>query len=60
MSTRHSILNYNEIYLDGDNLTTPELERKLDDLKEGEVIELVDVDKHGNLHFETHTYGIYY
>ena len=54
-----NILNYDEIFLDDCQLTTHELERKLDELKEGEVIELVEVDKHGNLHFETHTYGIY-
>ena len=61
MGTRTSILNYKEIFLDGCNLTTSELEFKLDNLnEEGEVIELVEVDKHGNLHFETHIYGIYY
>lgn len=60
MGTRTSILNYNEIFLDDDQLTTSELEFRLDNLKENEVIELVEVDKHGNLHFETHIYGTYY
>ena len=55
-----SILNYNEIFLDDDQLTTPELEWKLDHLKDNEIIELVEIDRHGNLHFETHTYGTYY
>lgn len=60
MGTRTSILNYNEIFLDGDQLTTSELEFRLDNLKEREIIELVEIDKHGNLHFETNIYGMYY
>ena len=59
MGTRTSILNYNEIFLDGEQLTIAELEFKVDNVEEGEVIELVEVDRHGNLHFETHIYGIY-
>lgn len=59
MSTKTSILNCNEIFLDGDQLTIPELEFRLDNLEEREIIELVEIDKHGNLHFETSIYGIY-
>ena len=58
MSPR-SILNFNEMFLDGCQVTIPELERKLDELAEGEVIELWEVDKDYNLHFETNKYGIY-
>lgn len=56
----NNTLSYKEIFLNDDQVTYPELERKLDELKEGEVIELVEVDGHGNLYFEIHTYGIYY
>lgn len=56
---KNNTLSYNELYLDDCQVTYPELEMRLDNLKEGEVIELVEVDLHGNLHFETHKYGIY-
>lgn len=46
------------IYLDKKEITIDEL-RELCNTSE-DVIELVDVDEHDNLHFELHTYGLYY
>lgn len=60
MGTRTSILNYNEIFVDGEQLTVEELEYKVDNLKDNEIMELIMVDRQGNLHFETHTAGLYY
>lgn len=53
-------LEYNELFVDDTQYTDSELEQILDNLKEGEVLELVSVDRHGNLHFEIHKYGTYY
>lgn len=53
-------LEYNELFVDGTQYTDSELERTLDNLKDGEVLELVEVDRHGNLHFEINTYGTHY
>ena len=53
-------LEYNGFFVDGTQYTDSELEKILDNLKEGEVLELVEVDQHGNLYFEIHTYGMYY
>ena len=53
-------LEYNELFVDGTQYTDSELRKILDNLKDGEVLELVEVDRHGNLHFEIHTYGMYY
>lgn len=57
---KNNTLSYNELYLDDDQVTYPELEMRLDNLKENEIIELMEVDRHGNLHFETRIYGTYY
>ena len=53
-------LEYNKLFVDGTQYTDSELRKILDNLKDGEVLELVEVDRHGNLHFEIHTYGMYY
>lgn len=53
-------LEYNELFVDGTQYTDSELRKILDNLKDEEVLELVEVDRHGNLHFEIHTYGMYY
>ena len=53
-------LEYNKLFVDGTQYTDSELRKILDNLKDGEVLELVEVDRHGNLHFELHTYGMYY
>ena len=53
-------LEYNELFVDGTQYTDSELGKILDNLKDGDVLELVEVDQHGNLHFEIHTYGMYY
>ena len=53
-------LEYNKLFVDGTQYTDSELRKILDNLKDGEVLELVKVDRHGNLHFEIHTYGMYY
>lgn len=53
-------LEYNELFVDGTQYTDSELRKILDNLKDGEVLELVEVDRYGNLHFEIHTYGMYY
>lgn len=53
-------LEYNKLFIDGTQYTDSELRKILDNLKDGEVLELVEVDRHGNLHFEIHTYGMYY
>ena len=52
-------LEYNELFVDGTQYTYSELGKILDNLKDEEVLELVEVDRHGNLHFEIHTYGMY-
>ena len=54
------MLNYNEIYLDGKKITIAELKQRIDEPKEMEVIELVDIDCNENLYFETNIYGTYY
>ena len=56
----NNTLSYNELYLDDNQVTYPELEMRLDNIQDFEVIELVKVDSHGNLHFETNTYSIHY
>ena len=48
------------IFIDDIEVTKEELKRKLDGLKEAEVLELVEVDEYGNLHFEENVYGLYY
>lgn len=53
-------LEYNKLFVDGTQYTDSELRKRLDNLKDGEVLELVEVDRHGNLHFEIHIYGMYY
>lgn len=48
------------VYLDGLRITMSELEQALNrQFEEGEVIELIDIDKNGGLHFEINKYGIY-
>ena len=53
-------LEYDKLFVDGTQYTDSELRKILDNLKDGEVLELVEVDRYGNLHFEIHTYGMYY
>lgn len=48
------------IFINDIEVTTEELKRKLNELKEAEVLELIEVDEHGNLHFEENVYGLYY
>lgn len=45
--------------MNGVEVTTEDLDKVLYELKEGEVLELVDTDKDGNLYFERNVYGIY-
>lgn len=48
------------IFINNIEVPTEELKHRLDELKETEVLELVEVDEDGNLYFEENGYGLYY
>lgn len=48
------------VFVDGIEVTVEYLNIILNELKDGEVLELIEVDEHGNLYLEIGKYGIYY
>ena len=47
------------LYLNGRETCPRELSEVLANLKANEVLELVEIDYHCNLHFEVNAYGLY-
>lgn len=48
------------LYLNGERACPYELREVMANLKDNEVLELVEIDYHCNLHFEVNAYGLYY
>ena len=48
------------VFVNGIEVTTEELKTVLNELNGDRVLELMGVDRHGNLYFETNKYGTYY
>ena len=48
------------VFVNGIEVTTEELKTILNELNGDKVLELTDVDRCGNLYFETNKYGTYY
>lgn len=48
------------MWMHGFPITEEELRNVIDSLDMNEVLELVEVDKDGDLHFERNVYGTYY
>ena len=48
------------LFLDNVEVTADDLNRKMNELKDGEVIELMCIGENGDLYFEDSVYGIYY
>lgn len=48
------------VFVNGIEVTTEELKIILNELNGDKVLELTDVDRYGNLYFETNKYGTYY
>ena len=48
------------VFVNGIEVTTEELKIVLNELDGDRVLELMGVDRYGNLYFETNKYGTYY